>query len=88
MAGPRLRATVACSHTRPLSCTDVLVAYDRDDAGDRAAATLTTKLLAAGIAVSRIEFPKGMDANEYALKVQPASRSLSVLVRAATWLGW
>jgi hypothetical protein len=43
--------------------------------------------LAAGIGVSRIEFPKGMDANEYALKVQPASRSLSVLVRAATWIG-
>lgn len=65
----------------------VLIAYDRDDAGDRAADALAKQLLAAGIGVSRIEFPKGMDANEYALKVQPASRSLSVLVRAATWLG-
>lgn len=65
----------------------VLVAYDRDDAGDRAAEALGKQLPAAGIGVSRIEFPKGMDANEYAMKVQPASRSLSVLVRAATWIG-
>ncbi|HSP14396.1 MAG TPA: CHC2 zinc finger domain-containing protein [Thermoanaerobaculia bacterium] len=65
----------------------VLIAYDRDEAGDRAADALGKQLLATGIAVSRIEFPKGMDANEYALKVQPASRSLSVLVRAATWIG-
>jgi hypothetical protein len=65
----------------------VLIAYDRDEAGDRAAEALGRQLLAAGIGVSRIEFPKGMDANEYALKVQPASRSLSVLVRAATWVG-
>ena len=65
----------------------VLIAYDRDEAGDRAADVLSKQLLGAGIGVSRIEFPKGMDANEYALKVQPASRSLSVLVRAATWLG-
>jgi DNA primase catalytic core len=65
----------------------VLIAYDRDDAGDRAADALAKQLLAAGIGVSRIELPKGMDANEYALKVQPASRSLAVLVRAATWLG-
>jgi DNA primase catalytic core len=65
----------------------VLIAYDRDEAGDRAADALGKQLLAAGIGVSRIEFPKGMDANEYALKVQPASRSLSVLVRAATWMG-
>jgi DNA primase catalytic core len=65
----------------------VLIAYDRDEAGNRAADALGKQLLAAGIGVSRIEFPKGMDVNEYALKVQPASRSLSVLVRAATWIG-
>ena len=65
----------------------VLIAYDRDEAGDRAADALAKQLIAAGIAVSRIEFPKGMDANEYALKVQPASRSLSVLVQAARWIG-
>ena len=36
----------------------VLIAYDRDDAGDRAADALAKRLLAAGIGVSRIEFPK------------------------------
>ncbi len=32
-------------------------------------------------------FPKGMDANEYALKVTPAAKSLGVLIRKAEWLG-
>jgi DNA primase len=65
----------------------VLIAYDRDQAGDNAAATLTQKLLACGIACSRILFPKGMDANEYARKVQPAEKSLGVVIRGAEWLG-
>jgi len=30
---------------------------------------------------------KGMDANEYALSVQPASKSLGVAIRSAVWLG-
>jgi len=65
----------------------VLIAYDRDEAGDRAAAALAEKLLAAGLTCFRIQFPKGMDANEYALKVTPAEKSLGVLVRNAVWLG-
>jgi DNA primase catalytic core len=65
----------------------VLVAYDRDDAGDAAAEKLAKKLMAEGIACSRIQFPKGMDANEYALKVQPAGKALGVLIRSAAWLG-
>jgi DNA primase len=46
----------------------VLIAYDRDEAGDRAAQALAEQLSATGIKCWRIEFPKGMDANEYALK--------------------
>lgn len=65
----------------------VLIAYDRDDAGDKAAATLAEKLQAAGIASFRVEFPHGMDANEYALKVTPAPRSLELVLRKASWLG-
>ena len=61
----------------------VLIAYDRDAAGDRAAAALVPTLEAAGIASSRIQFPRGMDANEYALKVQPASKSLGLLIESA-----
>jgi DNA primase catalytic core len=65
----------------------VLIAYDRDDAGDRAAAQLAEQLIAAGIECYRIQFPKGMDANDYALKVTPADKSLGVLIRKAVWLG-
>ena len=65
----------------------VLIAYDRDTAGDAAAEKLTEKLLAAGIECWRIQFPKGMDANEYAQKVTPASKSLGLVIRKAIWLG-
>jgi DNA primase catalytic core len=65
----------------------VLIAYDRDEAGERAAQSLAERLRAEGFGVWRIQFPKGMDANDYALKVQPASKSLGLLIRKAVWLG-
>ena len=65
----------------------VLIAYDRDEAGERATAKLTERLTAAGIACYRIQFPHGMDACDYALKVQPATKSLGILIRKAVWLG-
>lgn len=65
----------------------VLIAYDRDDAGERAADKLAERLIAAGIDCYRIQFPKGMDANEYALKVQSAVKSLGALIRKAVWMG-
>jgi len=65
----------------------VLLAYDRDAAGDAAAEKLAKRLLEHGIDCFRIHFPKGMDANEYAVKVTPATKSLGVLIRTAQWLG-
>ena len=65
----------------------VLIAYDRDDAGERGAAKLAEVLMAVGIECFRVQFPKGMDTNEYALKVQPATKSLGLLIRKAVWLG-
>ena len=65
----------------------VLIAYDRDEAGDRAAESLAKKLMAEGVGCSRVQFPKGMDANEYALKVQPAAKALGLLLRTAAWMG-
>ncbi len=65
----------------------VLIAYDRDDAGEKAAGKLAEKLVGAGIDCYRIQFPRGMDANEYALKVTPAAKSLGVVIRKAQWLG-
>ena len=65
----------------------VLIAFDRDDAGERAADKLAQRLIKEGIECYRIEFPHGMDANEYALKVTPAAKSLGVVIRKAVWLG-
>lgn len=65
----------------------VLIAYDRDAAGDAAAEKLASKLMAVGIACYRIAFPKGMDANAYALHVQPATKALGLVIRKAVWLG-
>jgi DNA primase catalytic core len=65
----------------------VLIAYDRDEAGERGAAKVSALLQAEGIACFRIQFPKGMDANEYAMKVTPASKSLGVVIRKSVWLG-
>jgi DNA primase len=65
----------------------VLIAYDRDAAGDAAADKLAKQLMAHGIACYRILFPKGMDANDYALHVQPATKALGLVIRKAVWLG-
>jgi len=65
----------------------VLIAYDRDEAGDQAAKTLAEKLRTEGIDCYRIEFPHGMDVNDFALKVTPAAKSLGLVIRKATWLG-
>jgi len=65
----------------------VLIAYDRDEAGERAADKLAERLIGAGIEAWRIQFPKGMDANEYALKVTPAAKSLGLAIRKAVWMG-
>ena len=65
----------------------VLIAYDRDEAGDRAAERLAGELMAQGLDCYRVLFPKGMDANEYALKVTPAAKSLGVAIRSAQWMG-
>jgi DNA primase len=65
----------------------VLIAYDRDDAGNAAADKLAAEFLDAGIECFRVLFPKEMDANDYALKVQPAGKSLGLLLQQAEWLG-
>jgi DNA primase catalytic core len=64
---------------------EVWIAYDRDEAGDRAAEQLKEELAKLGIGSHRVLFPKGMDANEYALKVTPASQSLAILLNRAEW---
>ena len=64
----------------------VLIAYDRDAAGDAAAVELAKKLAVEGITCFRVRFPHGMDANDYACRVTPANQSLAVLLRAAEYM--
>ncbi len=66
---------------------DVMIAFDRDDAGDSAAELLAKRLQAEGFDSWRVQFPRGMDANDYACKVQPAAKSLGVALRQALWMG-
>jgi len=65
----------------------VYLAYDRDKAGDRAAERDASRLQSVGIECFRVKFPAGHDANEYALKVSPPTKSLGVLLNSAEWLG-
>ena len=65
----------------------VLIAYDRDDAGNTAADALAKTLMAEGIDCYRVLFPKGMDANAYALAMNPPAKALALVVRKAQWLG-
>jgi DNA primase len=65
----------------------VLIAYDRDEAGDCAAEKLGEQLKKEGIAAWRVQFPRGMDANEYARQTKPAERALELALRTARPMG-
>lgn len=65
----------------------VYIAFDRDAAGEAGAEKVASQLNALGIDAFRVLFPKGMDVNEYALKVSPAVKSLDLVLRNALWIG-
>ena len=67
----------------------VLIAYDRDDAGERAAADAGREAdRAKASSAGACSFRKGMDANEYALQgARPPRRAWASLIRKAAWLG-
>ncbi len=65
----------------------VLIAFDRDQAGNDGASAVAAQLAAYGIETARVLFPPGQDANAYALAVTPPEKSLGVLLRAALPLG-
>ena len=67
--------SLAATPVQPVKKSTVYIAYDRDEAGDGAAAKLAEELIEMGIECFRVQFPKGMDANEYARKVTPAAKS-------------
>ncbi len=61
----------------------VKLAYDADEAGNKAAERDAKRLAKAGVDVYRIKFPHGMDVNEYATKVSPAFESLHNVLKSA-----
>ncbi len=65
----------------------IYIAYDRDEAGEKAATKHAEELIEIGIECFRVQFPKGQDANQYACMTQPAAKALGVLLNSAAWLG-
>jgi len=65
----------------------ILIAFDRDEAGERGAQAIAKRLAAEGLDCFRLLFPKGEDANSYALAVKPAAKSLGLVIRSAERLG-
>ena len=63
----------------------VRLAYDADEAGERATARDAERLQKIGLEVYRIRFPFGQDANGFA--VAQGKAALQKLVRDAEWLG-
>jgi DNA primase len=65
----------------------IYIAYDRDDAGENAAQKHAEELMQMGIECFRVKFPKGQDANEFALQTRPPGKALGVFLNSAEWLG-
>lgn len=65
----------------------VLIAFDRDEAGDRGAEAVAGDLLEAGIEAWRVRFPQGLDANAYALKSGNPEKALGLALEQAAWMG-
>ncbi|UPG14061.1 CHC2 zinc finger domain-containing protein (plasmid) [Pseudomonas aeruginosa] len=65
----------------------VIIAFDRDEAGDAAAAKLGEELPGAGIEVFRLLFPQGLDVNGFALQVESPAQALGELLQRAVWQG-
>lgn len=67
----------------------IYIAYDRDEAGNRAAEALAEQLQAEGFECFRVLFPLGMDANQYALEAGSkalARDRLDQVIRKAQWV--
>ena len=65
----------------------VRLAFDADEAGERATAKVSQKLMAVGIECHRIRLPWGEDVNSFALKSDNPAEALAAAVNGAEWLG-
>ncbi|MGH9184890.1 MAG: toprim domain-containing protein, partial [Acidimicrobiales bacterium] len=65
----------------------VLLAFDADDAGDRAAKKLAATLMGDGVECFRVTFPAGADANDVVRDAANPTDALGRLIRSAAWMG-
>jgi DNA primase len=65
----------------------VLIAYDHDGAGDKAAAVLAAELGAQGVECFRVVLPAGQDVNDVAVAATNPTDALGRLLRHAVWIG-
>jgi hypothetical protein len=65
----------------------VLLAFDADEAGDKAARRLARQLLDRGVEVFRVHLPPGQDVNDVARQAKHPTDDLGRLLRKATWMG-
>jgi DNA primase len=65
----------------------VLIAYDHDPAGDKAATMLAAELGAQGVECFRVVLPAGQDINDVAVAATNPTDALGRLVRHAVWIG-
>jgi DNA primase catalytic core len=65
----------------------VLIAFDRDGAGDSGARKVADRLLPRGIDCFRVLLPKGMDVNDVTRTMHPAAKTLDFFFRSAEWMG-
>ena len=65
----------------------VLIAFVATKEADDVASNIADQLTAVGIDAYRIEFPRRLDANAYALKAKPTGTNLDRVIRKAVWLG-
>ena len=65
----------------------VLIAYDRDEPGERAAEKLAPAADRAGLGVLPNPVPEGDGCERVRAKLQPAEKSLGLVIRKAVWLG-
>ena len=64
----------------------VLIAYDRDGAGDKGAIKVAEILHANGIEAYRARLPFALDINAYALSVTDPAEGLAEMFRSAEWI--
>ena len=65
---------------------EVLIAFDRDKAGEEAAGKVAERLGKLGIRPYRVRFPWQMDANDVAQTISPPAKGLQAALSGAVWM--